>query len=60
MAVRSIRRDVRKQLEHGEKDGELAADEVDRAEKELEKTTHEYVEAIDRALARKEQELLEV
>ena len=60
VAVRNIRRDARKQLEHAEKEGELAADEVDRAEKELEKITHEHVEAIDKALARKEQELLEV
>ena len=56
VAVRNIRRDACKHLEHSE----LAADDVDRAEKELEKITHEYVEAIDKALHRKEQELLEV
>ncbi len=60
VAVRNIRRDARRHLEHGEKEGDIAADEVDRAEKELEKITHEHVEAIDKALARKEQELLEV
>jgi len=60
VAVRNIRRDTRKHLEHSAKDGELAADDVDRAEKELEKITHEYVDAIDKALHRKEQELLEV
>ena len=43
-----------------EKNGEISADELDRAEKELEKITHEHVEEIDKALARKEHELLEV
>ena len=40
--------------------GEISADELERAEKELEKVTHEHVDEIDRMLARKEQELLEV
>ena len=60
VAVRNIRRDVRKTLETAEKNGEVSKDELDRAEKELEKVTHDHVEHIDKALARKEQELLEV
>ena len=60
IAVRNIRRDARKHLESSEKAGEISADELERAEKELEKLTHEHVEAIDRALGRKEAELLEV
>jgi ribosome recycling factor len=60
IAVRNIRRDARKQLEAAEKAGEISADELERAEKELEKVTHDHVEQIDRALGRKEQELLEV
>ncbi len=60
VAVRNIRRDARKHLEAAEKAGEISADELDRAEKELEKITHEHVEAIDKALGRKEHELLEV
>jgi ribosome recycling factor len=59
VAVRNVRRDGRKHLEAAEKNGEISADELDRAEKELEKITHEHVEEIDRALARKEHELLE-
>ncbi|MCA1691527.1 MAG: ribosome recycling factor [Actinobacteria bacterium] len=43
-----------------EKDGDISADELERAERELEKLTHEYVAEIDRFLARKEQELLDV
>ncbi len=60
VAVRNIRRDARKHLEASEKQGEISADELDRAEKELEKLTHEHIEDIDKALTHKEHELLEV
>ncbi len=60
VAVRNVRRASRHDLETMEKDGEISLDELDRAEKELEKVTHEYVAEIDAMLARKEQELLEV
>lgn len=60
IAVRNIRRDTRKQLEAAEKDSEISKDDLERAEKELEKVTHDHVERIDTALGRKEDELLEV
>ncbi len=60
IAVRAARRDARKTLETAEKDGDISADELERAEKELERVTHDHVERIDGALGRKEQELLEV
>jgi len=60
VATRNLRRTARHELEALEKDGEISSDELDRAEKELEKLTHEHVSEIDQALARKEQELLEV
>lgn len=60
VAVRNLRRDARKHLESAERAGEISADELERAEKELEKITHEHVEKIDAALGRKEAELLEV
>ncbi len=60
IAVRNLRRDARKSMEGAEKDGDISADELERAEKELEKITHEHVEKIDGALGRKEEELLEV
>lgn len=60
VAVRNIRRDARKHLEAAEKNSEISKDELERAEKELDKLTQEHVEQIDKALARKEQELLEV
>lgn len=60
VAVRNVRRDARKTLEGSEKAGEISADDLERAEKELEKITHDHVEAIDAAFGRKEAELLEV
>ncbi|MET0577039.1 MAG: ribosome recycling factor [Ilumatobacteraceae bacterium] len=60
VAVRNLRRDARKHLEASERTGDISADELERAEKELEKITHDHVEAIDAALGRKETELLEV
>ena len=60
VAVRNVRRDVRKELETLERDGDLSRDELDRIEKDLEKVTHEAVAEIDSMLAHKEHELLEV
>src|SRR5215210_9426935 len=58
VAVRNVRRGARKDLEAFEHDGDISSDELDRAEKELEKITHDYVGEIDRMLKHKEQELL--
>jgi len=60
VAVRNLRRSARKDLEVLEKDGDISSDELDRAQKELDKVTHEYVAEIDRMLDHKEQELLVV
>ena len=60
VAVRNIRRDARKHLDASEKAAEISANELERAEKEIERITHEHVEMIDKAFGRKEQELLEV
>lgn len=60
VAIRHIRREARKDLETAEKDGELSADEQQRASKELDALTHAREAEIDTALAAKEQELLEV
>src|SRR6266550_5337677 len=60
VAVRNLRRTARHELEHLEKNGDISSDELDRAEKELDKLTHDYTEEIDRMVQHKEQELLEV
>ncbi|MSY76793.1 MAG: ribosome recycling factor, partial [Actinobacteria bacterium] len=49
-----------KHLEAAEKASAISADELERAEKDMEKITHDHVELIDKAFIRKEQELLEV
>jgi len=60
ITLRNLRRDARKSMEAEEKDGDVSEDELERAEKELDKVTSEHVEQIDTALDNKEQELLEV
>lgn len=60
ITLRNLRRDARKSMEAEEKDGDVSEDELDRAEKELDKVTNEHVDQIDVALDNKEQELLEV
>src|SRR5919112_5235872 len=46
VAVRNLRRAARHHLEQLEKDGDVSSDELDRAEKDLEKVTHEFVAEI--------------
>ena len=60
VAVRNVRRQARHELEGLEKDGEISKDDLDRAEKDLEKRTHEVVAEIDELLKHKEQELLSI
>jgi ribosome recycling factor len=60
VAIRNLRRTARHDLEAFQKEGELSEDDLDRAEKELEKITHEYVAEIDNLAAHKEKEMLEV
>ena len=60
VSIRNVRRHAKETLDKLAKDGETGEDDVARAEKELEKVTHRYVEAVDEALKHKEDELLEV
>jgi ribosome recycling factor len=60
VSIRNIRRHAKEHLDRLAKDGEVGEDDVARAEKELEKVTHSYVEQVDDALRNKEAELLEV
>jgi ribosome recycling factor len=60
IAVRNIRRDARKHMETAEKNSEISKDELERAEKELDKLTQDHIELIEKAFTRKEHELLEV
>jgi ribosome recycling factor len=60
VGVRNARRSARHDLDGLQKDGELSSDELERLEKDLDKITQDQVAAIDRLLAHKEQELLEI
>ncbi|MET0276664.1 MAG: ribosome recycling factor [Acidimicrobiia bacterium] len=60
VAVRNVRRQARHELEELEKGGEISKDDLDRAEKDLEKHTHDVVAEIDELLKHKEHELLQV
>ena len=60
VAIRNIRRDVMHDLRELKSEGEVGSDEERRAEAELQKLTDARVGEIDRSLAGKEEEILEV
>jgi ribosome recycling factor len=60
VSIRNIRRKAKDELDRLVKDGETGEDDVNRAEKELDKVTNSYVARIDELLRHKEAELLEV
>jgi ribosome recycling factor len=60
VTIRNVRRSARHELDAMQKDGDLSTDELERVEKDLDKITQDNVAAIDRLLAHKEQELLEI
>jgi ribosome recycling factor len=60
VSIRNIRRHAKEALDRLVKEGDVGEDDVVRAEKELEKVTHSYVDQVDDALRHKEAELLEV
>ena len=60
VSIRNVRRHAKDSLDKLVKEGDVGEDDVVRAEKELEKLTHTYVEQVDDALRAKEAELLEV
>jgi ribosome recycling factor len=60
VSIRNIRRHAKTALDRMARDGETGEDEVRRAEKELEDTTHRYIAQVDELLKHKEAELLEV
>lgn len=60
IAIRNIRRKHMDVLKKMQKDGDAGEDECVAAEKELDKTTQEYVAQVDVLVAKKEKELMEV
>ncbi|HYG23530.1 MAG TPA: ribosome recycling factor [Verrucomicrobiae bacterium] len=60
VAVRHVRRDAMEQLKKHGHDSGVTEDEVEKAEKELQRLTDEYVAKIDSHVAAKEKEILTV
>ena len=60
IAIRNIRRKAMEQLKKLQKDGDAGEDEVIAAEKEMEKITSGYIDQVDKLVANKEEELMEV
>lgn len=60
IAIRNVRRKAMEAFKKLQKDGEVGEDEIIAAEKDMEKTTASYIEQIDKLVAHKESELMEV
>ena len=60
VAVRNVRRHVKDEMEHLEREGQMTEDDLRRQEKDLQRVTDHNVAEIDEVLAAKERELLEV
>ncbi|AVZ39599.1 MULTISPECIES: ribosome recycling factor [unclassified Dietzia] len=60
IAVRGVRRKAMDELKRIVKDGEAGEDEVNAAEKELDKLTHRFVADVDELVKGKEGDLMEV
>jgi len=60
IAIRNLRRQARHELDGFEKDGEVGVDEIDRAERGLDKLTADHVTRVDEILHHKEADLLQV
>lgn len=60
IAIRNSRRKGMEQLKKLQKDGDAGEDEIQTAEKELDKVTQTYVAQVDEIVAKKEAELMEV
>lgn len=60
VAVRNLRRDANQQLKDGVKDKAISEDDERRGQDAIQKLTDKYVAEIDRLLAEKEQELMQI
>lgn len=60
VAIRNIRRDANQQLKELLKDKQITEDELRRSEAEIQQLTDQHVERVDRMVAEKEKELMEI
>lgn len=60
VAVRNVRRESNELVKKSQKDGKITEDDLKRQETEIQKTTDHYVTEVDKVLAQKEKEIMEV
>ena len=60
VAIRNVRRDANDKLKKLEKDGQLSEDEAKKHHDKVQDLTNKYTEEIDRMVAKKEEEVMEV
>lgn len=60
VAIRNIRRDANEHIKKGQKDGDIPEDDMVHAEKKVQDKTNEYIGGIDKLLAKKEKEIMEL
>lgn len=60
VAVRNVRRDANDDLKKLEKSGDISEDELRRHQDEVQKSTDHFVSEVDKVLAAKEAEIMEV
>lgn len=60
VSIRNVRRTARDEIKRKQKDENLPEDMRFEAEERVEELTHEFIEAVDKALEKKEEEILEV
>ena len=60
VAIRSIRRDANETIKKSKKDGEITEDDQKKMEEDAQKATDSYVKDIDKIIADKEKEIMEV
>lgn len=60
VAVRNLRRDANQHLKDGVKDKTISEDDERRTQDEIQKLTDKYIAEIDKLLAQKEQELMQI
>ena len=60
VSIRNIRREYNENLKKMEKRGEISEDELKRSQEEIQKLTDKYIEEVDKMLAAKETDIMEV
>ena len=60
VAIRNIRRDVIEKLKAMKKAGDLTEDDLDDAEKEVQKLTDDFIKQVDGVAAKKEEEIMAI